>query len=293
MKAAVANLDEQRLLKQVRIVYKAMQGAERDEVHARESAAGRRLELGKLLIAAREHWPARGPRAKGWGEFLRRAELDEDVALNAMKYAGFIEKTFPGKRPGKLPTLAEAGIRRASLTLPEPESEAPEPDRGAWCTPAPIAKAVGPWDLDPFSNPRSHIIASVTCELERNDNGLVPSAPGMYYRHGHGTARADENTRTWLQPDYGYVLAAIEHYKHTQFCALLRLDPSTGWFEVLHGCSELILIPKGDRIQFEPPPGVEASSNPYPHGLFYRRASDATEEIRALCYEWRVAFRAA
>jgi hypothetical protein len=55
--------------------------------------------------------------------------------------------------------------------------------------------------------------------------------------------------------------------------------------------THLILIPKGTRIQFEPPPGVpldKAMANQFPHALFYAREEDATPEIRALCFAWRV-----
>ena len=292
MKTKPANdIDLARLKKRVREVFHTTRAAEQAFVKARDFAAARRLELGQLLAEARAYWPRRGRNASGWGDFLRDVGIDEDVALDAMEYAGYVERN-PGPRPGKLPTLREAGIRRDVLNDPR-DPEPPKPNRGAWCTPEPIAKAVGPWDVDPFSNDRSHIIATVTCELERGDNGFGLESvdrrvPGRYFTKAGGHATADHATKVWFQPDYGDVLEAIAHYKHTRFCALLRLDTSTEWFDVLHGCSKLILIPKGNRIQFDPPPGVEASSNPYPHGLFYRHANDATKEIRALCYEWRV-----
>lgn len=46
------------------------------------------------------------------------------------------------------------------------------------------------------------------------------------------------------------------------------------------------MVPKRDRLEFVPPPGVKASSNPFPHGLYYRRAADVPAAIRALCYPW-------
>jgi hypothetical protein len=163
--------------------------------------------------------------------------------------------------------------------------------RGAWCTPPKYARAVGPHRLDPFSNYRSHMLADVTCELERGDDGFGMGDPdrreGSFYVHGKGYQRALPSWRVWVQPDYEYVLEAIRHYRHTRFTALLRLDPSTEWFSELYDASELILVPKRDRIEFEPPPGVKPSSNPFPHGFFYKHASDAMPEMRALCFEWR------
>jgi hypothetical protein len=164
--------------------------------------------------------------------------------------------------------------------------------RGAWCTPLKYTSSVGPFDLDPFTNPRSTLRARHTCMLERGDDGFGldrRSAPGAFYvaSTGHHVAVAD--WRVWIQPPYSIVLEALAHYGHTRFTALLRLDPSTEWFERLHALSEVIMVPRGDRIAFVPPPGVVASSNPFPHGIFYRRAADVTDAIAALCYEWRVA----
>jgi hypothetical protein len=161
--------------------------------------------------------------------------------------------------------------------------------RGSWCTPKKYADAVGRFDLDPFSNERSHIDASLACRLERGDDGLGHGSPdiGRFFLKASGTWRAYVDWRVWLQPPYDIVTAAIRHYKHTRFTALLRLDPSTRWFGEIYAASELILVPRADRIQFDPPPGVKASSNPFPHGFFYKHATDATDAIRAMCFEWR------
>ncbi len=132
--------------------------------------------------------------------------------------------------------------------------------------------------------------ADVTCELERSDDGFGFGSPtrGAYYTAANGYGAATENTKVWLQPPYDIVLQAIAHYSHSRFVALLRLDSSTEWFEELHAVSELILIPRRDRIEFDPPPGVKASANPFPHGFYYRRGDDASEAILSLCYEWKV-----
>lgn len=159
--------------------------------------------------------------------------------------------------------------------------------RGAYCTPEWLAEAVGPFYLDPFSNPRSHIVAARRCMLEDGGNGLLdPAVPGSYSAPP-SFGRADAATRVWIQPPYEIVDEAIAHYGHTRFVALLRFDPSTRWFSRLYKLTSLVCVPRGRRIQFEPPPGVVASSNPYPHALYYARAEDATPRILRACIAWR------
>lgn len=164
-----------------------------------------------------------------------------------------------------------------------------EDGRGSWCTPKKYADLVGHFDVDPFTNARSHISARHTCQLERGDDGFGDGSPGSFYvSSGLGYGLAAASTRVWIQPPYDIVLKAIRHYGHTRFTALLRLDPSTQWFEELYKLSEIILVPARDRIEFDPPPGVKPSSNPFPHGFFYRREADVPDALRAICFEWRV-----
>lgn len=209
--------------------------------------------------------------------------------------------------------------------------------RGAWCSPPEYTKAAGPFDIDPFSNPRSTVQSLLACWLERGDDafGLArKNEPGVVWLNKGTPVRerwdipahaledgrhvlVDESYTLWLQPPYDLVLAALAHFGHTRFVALLRLDTSTVWFQLMYAgiteadirnpqslakltkglkhthaiepCAplcEVIMVPKNDRLEFVPPPGVKASSNPYPHGLYYRRAADVPETIRALCYPW-------
>lgn len=187
--------------------------------------------------------------------------------------------------------------------------------RGAWCSPPEYTAAAGVFDVDPFTNPRSTLVASRQCMLERGDDGFGldrRATPGTYYVNtanctfciGTGRRRevtashcecsmcgyhvANDDTSTWIQPPYDIVSAALAHYGHTRFVALLRLDTSTAWFEQLFALSEIIMVPKRDRLEFVPPPGVKASSNPFPHGLYYKRAADVPRAIEQLCYPWRV-----
>lgn len=182
--------------------------------------------------------------------------------------------------------------------------DALDEQRSAWCSPLAITKAVtesSPFDLDPFTNPRSTLQATHTCMLERGDDGFGLTqrhVPGSFYVNPDGCANfpdgcgvcgqhvADETWKVWIQPDYEFVIEAIAHYLHTRFVALLRLDTSTKWFETLWRTCQVIMVPKRDRLEFVPPPGVKASSNPFPHGVYYKHCEDVTNAIFALCYPW-------
>lgn len=314
------------------------------EANARE----RRLELGRALVEARSFFPATGRNAGGWSRFLAERKINHDVALDAMKYAGYVE-AHPGE---PLPTRKQAGIdgpadkgpaaaetfddepvevlgqqrdtppfrqlteddiMQAIARLP-PEARkrivraarvnvkggSGDDDRGTWCTSAEWARAVGPWELDPFSNPRSHIESAVRCMLEDGGDAfggeLGPDkAPGRYLTgNAHGATPsyglADELTRVWIQPPYELVAAAIAHYGHTRFCALLRWSPDVkAWFPELWRRTAVVCHPWCERMEFEPPPGLDKSGDmPFPHALYYAHEADVTDEVRARCIVWRI-----
>lgn len=165
--------------------------------------------------------------------------------------------------------------------------------RGSYCTPREWADRVGPWDLDPFSNPRSHVVATRSCMLERGDDGLAGPRRGEFFLNLKGSARgfrrylADDSTRVWLQPPYKIVDETLDHYGHTRFGALLRFDSSTKWFARLYKLASLVCVPRGKRIEFEAPPGVKTSKNPYPHAFYFARVEDATPAILRACFSWR------
>lgn len=142
-----------------------------------------------------------------------------------------------------------------------------------------ITDAIGKFDLDPCANELSHVQASRTFCLRFEEDGLQRAAT-----IGH-------DWRVFVNPPYSNVRPWIDAYAHTRFVFLLKLDPSTKWFAELIKHTELILLPRGERVSFEPPPGIppeRANAQPFPHALFYAHAADATDEIRALCWAWRV-----
>jgi hypothetical protein len=151
------------------------------------------------------------------------------------------------------------------------EEDDPTADRDTWCTPRQLAIAAGPHDLDPCSNERSHIVAARSFRLDRGQDGLVLAR--MVPAHW----------RVWCNPPYsrGQVIRWVLAYRRTMFTFLLRLDPRTRWFESLALATQVFAIPS--HCNFEPPPGVTAYSNIYPHALFYRRAADVPQAIASSC----------
>lgn len=149
--------------------------------------------------------------------------------------------------------------------------------RDGWCTPAWIAKLLGWVNMDPCGNSRSHIEAGRVLTLENGDNGLAEGSPGTFTTgklgyHGEGTFRAPPTWTVFVNPPYGggQVIRWVRHWCNTRFIFLLRWDPSTRWFAELIGNCTHVWFPT-TRINFEPPPGVNSSSNPFPHALYLRR----------------------
>lgn len=292
----------------------ALQDAEGSETHWRETAHRRRVELGRALLDVRKLWPRAGRNAKGWGELLARVKLEERTAERYMQLAGYVADNPEAE---VAPTYAEAGIdRRGTANDMAPERDAdvrelaapprpgagvypiapsaampaadggdhavaqdegPEVDRDTWCTPQWLAEAVGPFDVDPCTNERSHVRATKKLQIERGEDGLAMAQ------------FIPATKRVWCNPPYsrGQVIQWVTAYKHTRFVFLLRLDSSTKWFRELFASCELILLSR-KRVNFEPPPGVQGQDVRFPHALFFARAEDATPEIRALCFEWHL-----
>lgn len=136
-----------------------------------------------------------------------------------------------------------------------------EAPRGTWCTPKWLADLIGPVDVDPCSNERSHVQARVRWGEAEDGIKLAPTVPADW--------------SSYINPDYVDVGTWIASYAHTRFMFLLRWDPSTAWFSRLAAVTRYAWFPIGRRIEFEPPPGVKSSSNPYPHALFMREPPNA------------------
>jgi hypothetical protein len=123
--------------------------------------------------------------------------------------------------------------------------------------------------------------------LEAGGDGIVPSVfsdhPGGFRGNDGDLYYTPEADRVFVNPPYsrGQVERWVDHYAHTDFTFLLRWDPSTQWFRKIWHASNYIWFPNR-RINFEPPPGVPSSSNPYPHALFFKTAPP--DSLRGLGY---------
>ena len=140
-----------------------------------------------------------------------------------------------------------------------PYGNSGDEDRGSWCTPKELAARLGAFDLDPCSNERSHVLARVRAF------GRTPDDDGLALARFVPAA-----WRVFINPPYakGSVSKWIRAYLHTNYVFLLRFDPSTQWFAQLAEARPFVWFPLGWRVEFEPPPGVVGSKNPFPHALF-------------------------
>lgn len=88
--------------------------SEQAKAVAEKTLGEARLEKGRLLVEARKAFPARGPKAKGWGELLAKWKIDERTARRYMSLAGYVEDGISDNvsetRP--VPTYAQAGITK-------------------------------------------------------------------------------------------------------------------------------------------------------------------------------------
>lgn len=111
------------------------------EERAEKSLGEIRLEKGRILVEARKAFPARGPKAKGWGELLAKWRIAEQTARDYMRLAGYVEeistKFVETDGPSPIPTYAEAGIVKpprdpnivdAKVTLPDGRESTVEVD---------------------------------------------------------------------------------------------------------------------------------------------------------------------
>lgn len=162
-----------------------------------------------------------------------------------------------------------------------------DPVRDGWCTPRWFAELIGPVDIDPCSNERSHIQA----RLRACGPGVPSYADGVPAAPACGLAMAPLVPADWLAfincgYSRGTVIQFVRAYAHVRFQFLLRFDTSTEWFSELFEIANWIAFPRLRRVNFEPPPGVPESSNAYPIGLFCRDLP--RKELRDACYIMRV-----
>lgn len=255
---------------------------------ARETARLRRLEVGRWLLKVRPTWPASGPKAKGWGEFLARVKLDDSTAVRYMDAArtstvhggpskpsssqdsaheSGVSQTDEAPAPREVSTadllaLLEqrapelgADDRARARRLLKPQREDDGGDRDSWCTPPEITGALPPVDLDPCSNERSTVRAARQCWLSRGEDGLKVPWRGSLWINGPFSD---------LEP---WAVKLVEEWPQITACGwLCNTDSTTEWWRLVVSVLPLRLD-LNDRTAFVPPPGVKASSNDRPQTL--------------------------
>lgn len=279
--------------------YRALIAAERDLAaletktdEKREDVARRRLRLGRALAEARKQWPARGPKAKGWGEFLARLGIDQPTAWRYMQLAGYSEVscTDDDEHEISVPTYAEAGIdKRPRLTVnPPPPDPETQPDPGprfdpAYGTSAPVSSVSGADDynsdewytpIDVVESARRVLGAidldPATCEHAQRRIG----AKTFYTKDDDGLVK-EWRGRVWLNPPYSQPAARlfaeklVAEYQAGRVTAAVMVQNAstdTGWFHAVARVSTVCLT-RG-RINFDREDG-RGSQNRYGQVFFY------------------------
>lgn len=217
--------DRERRELAVSVAFSALREAEVQETKAAERAEKaravtqrRRLELGRALAEARKAWPARGPKARAWGEFLERQGIEQSVAYRLMQLAGYVEEqevSCPTDDGHEIPTRREVNAARAQARSEEqPNSDAPvtsepavlgfDPDDVQPAMPSPAVGApsidlrLGSWQ-DALADVR--VVDAVICDPPYSDATHAGSK---------GT-RADGVSADGLAPSYDHWTAADVH----------------------------------------------------------------------------------
>jgi hypothetical protein len=148
-------------------------------------------------------------------------------------------------------------------------------DRDAWCTPSWLTAALPMVDLDPCSNSRSTVRADRTYSLERGEDGLRLPWVGSVF----------------VNPPYSDVLPWALKARDSASALLtacgflVNVDTSTKWWGVLQSFLPYALF-FNRRIQFEAPPGVDASMNKKPQVLLCNRRFLSGCELDAHTTMW-------
>lgn len=145
----------------------------------------------------------------------------------------------------------------------------PSAGSDSWCTPRAIADALGPFDLDPCSNARSHIRAHDRIQLEALDAPTDLLAARRAWK-GDGLAEGWGKGSVFLNWPYSDPLpwARKVALHDGPWVVLAKLDPSTKWWAALMSVATTV-APFRKRIAFETDaPGKTMTAN-FPSVLVY------------------------
>lgn len=167
--------------------------------HWTKARDAERLELGRALAKVRSKWPARGPNAKGWGEYLEKEGIPQQTAWEYMEKAGWAEDISLPRNIGSensetpdapdLPTRREIAAARQSARAPAPPENDNRFSADIDTTPS-VDLRLGDWRItladvgtvdaviaDPPYSERTH--AAATTRADGTDaGGLTPSYSG-------------------------------------------------------------------------------------------------------------------
>lgn len=131
-----------------------------------------------------------------------------------------------------------------------------------WTTPKWLCELLGPFDVDPCFNFRSHVLYRVlVMGPDFGSDGL--------------NEQWDSAWSVYCNPPYSNVMpwAAKLAAHDGPWCALLKLDPTTKWWATLMTANPTI-APFKKRIKFE---GDKAMTANFPSVLVYRRWAPSDE----------------
>ena len=188
---------------------------------ARTTRDEKRKQLGKALVQLRPNWPARGPRAKGWGDFLESISVDDSTARRYMELAGYVEQVSltDGDVSENLPTYAQLGLDnrpRKTDREREEQPDLPDPDLVADRAAVEEAGRVEVISAGSGIDLRLGDWHQVLADVEMVD-AVICDPPYGKQTHESVTTRDDNSNPIGLTPDYDHwtaddVGAFVEHW---------------------------------------------------------------------------------
>lgn len=142
--------------------------------------------------------------------------------------------------------------------------------RDCYCTPEWFCELLPEVDLDPCSNPRSHIAARRTYQLEHGEDGLKLSWSGSVFLNPPYS-----NLDPWAERLYDEMTAG----RVTDAGVLVNVDTSTYWWRAFTHVARCQLA-LYRRVSFDAPPGVTLLGS---HLAMNPQALIATPGFRAAC----------
>lgn len=286
-----------RALRNYRDANKHAEQAEERATTARGVLAQMRLELGWSLAEARKLFPTTGRNAGGWSRFVADRGINMDVALDAMKYAGWVDENMPDRKPSdELPTREQAGLekgRQSAGALPVGHRDV----KPANITEADVLALLDQFDQDA----RGRIMRSLRSKQGRENEGdrdrdayctppqITAALPEVDFdpcsnprstvrarrsiqleRGENGLEVAWEGSGFWNIP-YSKPLPWAEKFERERAAItmagwLVNEDHSPQWWHLITQTLP-IRLDFDERLEFVPPPGVPTSKNDRPQTL--------------------------